>query len=146
MATPYINPLGFVDKLTDEGATFILTNAEDSSDMNRNTPLTVWRFSPENLAMAKIRGVISAVGYTTATLSITDSHMDPRWPDGHGILHPGIPVYLALPDSYEPDPSRMLSQGETDAILRESARYRESSNNGVPQPPGPTRENTLAEE
>ena len=146
MATPYINPLGFVDKNSEDGVSFILTNAEDSPDLNRNISVTVWRYSPKHLAMAKIRGTICAVGHTTADFSITDSQMDPRWPGDRDVLQPGIPVYLALPDSYEPDPGRMLSQEETDAIQRESARSREFKSVSAPQPPGPTREDTLAKD
>ena len=69
MATPYIMPLGFIDRSTETGATFILTNPEDSFSLNAGTHITVWRYSPEQLAIAKLRGYVSAVGYTTATFN-----------------------------------------------------------------------------
>lgn len=40
MATPYIMPLGFIDRPTETGATFILTNPEDSVSLKHNTPIT----------------------------------------------------------------------------------------------------------
>ena len=67
MAKLYIAPFGFIKRITEDGATFTLTNPEDSLDLRYNTPVTVWRYSPEQLALAKIRGLISAVGYVAAT-------------------------------------------------------------------------------
>ena len=75
MAVPYIMPLGFIDQPTKDGATFILTNPEDSLGLRPGTPVTVWRYSPELLAVAKLRGAVSDVGYTTATFTtIRDSN------------------------------------------------------------------------
>ena len=62
MARPYIVPFGFIKKATEDGGTFTLSNAEDSANLRLHTPITVWRYSPEQLALAKVRGVISAVG------------------------------------------------------------------------------------
>ena len=62
MARPYIAPLGFIESLTEDGATFTLSNHQDSAVLQSNTPVTVWRYSPEQLALAKIRGIIGAVG------------------------------------------------------------------------------------
>ena len=39
MATQYLNPLGFIDKLTETGATLILTNPKDSEGLAPGTPL-----------------------------------------------------------------------------------------------------------
>ena len=62
MARPYIVPFGFIKKATEERVTFTLSNAEDSANLRLNTPITVWRYSPEQLTLAKVRGVISAIG------------------------------------------------------------------------------------
>ena len=62
MATPYIMPLGFIERTTEDGGTFTLTNPKESVSLRLNTPVAVWRYSPGQLALAKIRGVICAVG------------------------------------------------------------------------------------
>ena len=56
MARAYVVPIGYIECQTGEGATFILNNAEDSKSLRTNTPVTVWRYSPEHLALAKILG------------------------------------------------------------------------------------------
>ena len=124
MATPYIMPLGFIDRTTDDGTIFLLTNPEDSLGLKLGTPVTVWRYSQEHLALAKLRGTITAVGFTRATFTSAHSLKDSRWPQDEDILKPKIPVYLAIPGSYEPNGSRMLSQEETDEIHRNIARRR----------------------
>ncbi len=45
MAVPYIMPLGFIDQPNETGATFILTNPEDSLGLRPGTPVTVWRYA-----------------------------------------------------------------------------------------------------
>ena len=110
MARPYIMPLGFIDRSTEEGTVIFLTNPKDSRNLNAGAPVTVWRYLPEHLALARLRGSISAVGYTTATFTTVATHTDPRWPLDENILRPRTPVFLALEESYEPDPGRMLTQ------------------------------------
>ena len=118
MTRSYINPLGFIEEITEHGTTFTLTSPEDSGQLQEGSPVTVWRYSQEHLALAKIRGTITSIGFTRATFTTTHSERDSRWPQNEDILKPRIPVYLALPGSYEPDGSRMLSQQEVDAIHR----------------------------
>ena len=123
MAKPYINPIGFIDRTTDNKTIFLLNNPEDSRGLKLDTPVTVWRYSPDQLALAKIRGVISAVGYVTATFRIVESAIDPRWPEEE-ILREKTPVYLALEGTFEPDPGRMLTREHANAIQSISPKYR----------------------
>ena len=88
MARPYAVPIGYIERPTDEGATFILNNAEDSKSLRINTPATVWRYSPGQLALAKVRGLISAVGYVTATCGFSGGEPD---------MAPGQPGTRATP-------------------------------------------------
>ena len=81
MAQPYINPLGFIDRPTQGGAVILLTNPEDSPCLRPGTPITVWRYSPEHLALGKLRARITQVGDTTATFATDETETDPRWPD-----------------------------------------------------------------
>ena len=124
MATPYIMPLGFIDRTTDDGAVMLLTNPEDSLGLRLGTPITVWRYSQDTWPSPSSGGTITAVGFTRATFTSAHSLKDSRWPQDEDILKPKIPVYLAIPGSYEPNGSRMLSQEETDEIHRNIARRR----------------------
>ncbi len=124
MARPYIMPLGFIDRTTDNGAVFVLNNPGDSAELKPGTPVTVWRYSPDQLALAKIRGLISNIGYVTARFRTVESIMDDRWPGEEEVLRKRTPVYLALEDSFEPDPGRMLTQEQTDRMERITQSYR----------------------
>ena len=88
MARPYVVSIGYIERPTDEGATFILNNAEDSKSLRINTPATVWRYSPGQQALAKVRGLISAVGYVTATCGSSGGEPD---------MAPGQPGTRATP-------------------------------------------------
>ena len=124
MARPYIMPLGFIDRTTDNGAVFVLNNPGDSAELKPGTPVTVWRYSPDQLALAKIRGLISNIGYVTARFRTVESIMDDRWPGEEEVLRKRTPVYLALEDSFEPDPGRMLTQEQADRMERFTQSYR----------------------
>ena len=125
MAAPYIMPLGFIDRTTNEGTAFLLTNPADSLGIKLGTPVTVWRYLQEHLALAKLRGNITAVGYTTATFTTSDYSTDPRWPDEEPILAPTSPVFLALEESYDPDPARKITPEKAEAFQRYAKRYAE---------------------
>ena len=133
MTTPYIMPLGFIDRPTETGATFILSNPEDSHLLKPGTPVTLWQYSPGQLALAKVRGEITDVGFVTATLTTVESQTDPRWPEDREIICPKTPVYLALPDSFEPDTSRTLSQEQVEAIRSFALQYREITGDQHPK-------------
>ena len=68
--------------------------------------VTVWRYHPEQLAIAKYTGRITQVGDDTATFAILRAEVDERWPAEINPLGAGAPVYLALRGSFEPDISR----------------------------------------
>ena len=124
MARPYIAPFGFIERLTEDGAIFTLSNPEDSLSLRSNTPVTVWRYFPEQLALAKMRGRISAVGYVTATFRTVEFQIDPRCPEDEEILRERTPVYLALGATFEPDPGRMLTREQAEAMRNAAAQYR----------------------
>ena len=125
MTRSYIMPLGFIDRPTDEGSIFLLTNPEDSLSLKVGTPVTVWRYLQEHLALAKLRGTITAVGHTTATFSSVASETDPRWPEGDPIIMPAAPVFMALKESYDPDPARRITPEKAEAFQRYAKRYAE---------------------
>ena len=124
MTNPYISPIGFIKQITDDGAAFTLSNAEDSANLSPGTPVTVWRYSPEHLALAKIRGLITAVGYVTATFRAVESAIGPRWPEQEQILREKSPVYLALKGTFEPHPGRMLTQEQANRLQSLGLQYK----------------------
>ena len=132
MTKPYIVPFGFIKQVTEDGAIFTLSNSQDSENLRPNTPVTVWRYSTERLALAKIRGLISAVGYVTATFRTVESAIDARWPEELEILRERTPVYLTLEDTFEPDPRHMLTQEQADRMQSFGQDYRKLKS-GNPQ-------------
>ena len=124
MAIPHLMPLGFIHRRTEAGAVIMLTNPEDSRTLQLETPVTLWRFSPGRLAAAKVRGRIIAVGYVTASFETVESRIDPRWPVDQEIIRPKVPVYLAQPDSFEPDLSRMITPEQAENLRRLAERHR----------------------
>ena len=100
MAIPHIMPLGFIHRRTEAGAIIMLNNPQESQTLKLGTPITLWRYSPGRLAIAKVRGTVSAVGYVTATFTTADAQIDPRWPADQEIIRPRVPVTFGL-DSHE---------------------------------------------
>ena len=133
MPTPLIMPMGFIDRPTEDGAIIMLTNPEESITLRLATPVTLWRYNQARLAVAKIRGEISDVGYVTATFTTVETLIDARWPENQKVMRPATPVYLALPGSFEPDTSRMLTPERAEAMQRLAAAYAK-----ITKPDGPT--------
>ena len=99
-------------------------NPEESLSLRPGTPITVWRYSPEHLALGKLRGRITTIGYTTATFFTEETEKDPRWPD-EDLVRAAAPVFLALEGTFEPDPSRKLTREKAEAMRRIAQRYAE---------------------
>ena len=121
--TPYINPLGFIDRRTQNGVRFLLTDPGDARTLKSGIPVTVTQPSSDGLALAKIRGEIVAVGYVTATFTIVETILDPAWPHNEETVREKTPVYLAKENSFESDPSRMLTSEQAERIRDLSREY-----------------------
>ena len=121
----YIMSPGFINRPPKTGATFILTNPEDSLDLRPSAPVTVWRYSPELLATAKFRNTVSTVGYTNAAFTTIETRTDSRWARDLPIIRPAAPVFLALEDSFEPNQERKLNQVQAESMRRTGQRYAE---------------------
>ena len=101
-----VMPIGIIEEPTPAGATFRLTPHGQHPRLQTDAHVTVWRYHPEQLAMAKYAGRITHVGDDTAAFAILRADVDERWPAEINPLGPGAPVYLALRGSFEPDTSR----------------------------------------
>ena len=137
MAAPYIMPLGFIDHVMEDGTVFLLTDPEESNALRTGTPITVWRYSAEHLAGARIRGEVSAVGYVTATFTLTETLKDPRWPEDLEILRRSAPVYLAVAGTFEPDLSRMLTKEQAERMQELARIYDRLAKPRIPERPKP---------
>ena len=83
-----------------------MTPQGQNAGLSVDAHITVWRYHPEQLAMAKYTGRITRVADDTATFAILRVEIDERWPADVNPLGAGAPVYLALRGSFEPDTSR----------------------------------------
>lgn len=82
MPAPRILPLGFIDRTTDDDAIIMLTNPNDSHNLKYETPVTLrTRSITKAGATARARGLITAVGYVTATFKVVESRTDSGWPE-----------------------------------------------------------------
>ncbi len=146
MATQRILPLGFVDRTTQDGAIMMLTNPNDSHGLSRETPITLQTRSTINAgAWAKIRGLITAVGYVTASFKVVETRTSASWPEGEQILRRGTPVYQALAGSFKPDLSRTLTDEEAESLSLLATRFRRATRPERPMPeagPRPSRNGT----
>lgn len=124
MTTARILPLGFIDRATENGAIIMLTSPSESATIELNTPVTLHAHSQTGPpAAARARGLITSVGYVTATFRTVESIIDPEWPSEEPVLRRGIPVYQAIPDSYLQDPARTLTREQQEGLRRIAARY-----------------------
>ena len=137
MAKPYIMPLGFIHRKTEAGTVFLLTSPGESKNLRSDTPVTVWTYSPDHLALGKVRGLITAVGYTTATFAAVETSLDSRWPGDQDVLRPKAPVFLALNESFDPDLSRMLTQEQANRMEAYARLYSDRTKSGSRRRPSP---------
>ena len=75
-----VMPIGIIEESAPNGATFRLTPQGQNAGLRTDTQVTVWRYHPEQLAMAKYAGRITQISGETATFSILRVEVDDRWP------------------------------------------------------------------
>ena len=109
-----VMPIGIIEEATPVGATFRLTPQGLRQKLTPEVQVTVWRYHPDQLAMARYSGRITQVGSETASFAILRVEVDERWPTDINPLEAGAPVYLARRGSFEPDTTHtavMVSPG-----------------------------------
>ena len=100
-----VMPVGIVEEATPAGAIFRLTPQGHRQNLTPDIQVTVWRYHPGKLAMARYSGRITQVDSETAAFAILRVEVDERWPVDINPLEAGAPVYLARRGSFEPDTS-----------------------------------------
>ena len=124
--TPIL-PLGFAIRATAEGVVMLLTDPRESKTLKPGTPVTIWRYSAGHLALGKARGIITEVGYATARFAVSETETDARWPEDQDVILPRIPVFLGMKGTFEPDPSRTLTEAMAQGFRRREARHPEGA-------------------
>ena len=125
--TPGIMPIGIIDESSENGAIFTLVRPGDRDTLRPGTPITVWNFHQDFEALAMIRGEISEISDTTGSFILNDSKIDPSWPHHIDPMGAGNPVYLAEPDSFQPDITRGPASPEEFDMLLDFARQHEEA-------------------
>lgn len=120
-------PLGIIEQVTDDGAIFVMCRPTDSEDVSAGQPVTVWEMDQTTGARARYRGVISEIGDTVGAFIIRERDIDEGWPRGRHPVVPGNPVYLAMPDSYDPDPSRTGTLEEAELLADMAREFEEQT-------------------
>ena len=94
-----ILPLGFIDRTTGDGAIIMLTRPSESHTIWPETPVTLQsRSAGEPRATASARGLITLVGYVTATCKIVETRMDSGWPQDEPVWAGTILTSGSIPD------------------------------------------------
>ena len=125
--TPALMPIGIIDESNDSGAIFTMARPGDRNELKPGDSVTVWNFYQDFEALARIRGQISEVSQNTASFIIIESQVDPSWPGHIDPMGAGNPVYLADPDSFQPDITRKLTSPEELEMLNEFAKQHEDA-------------------
>ena len=137
MAENRVLPLGFIDRITEDGAIIMLTRPSDSHTLRPGTPVTLRsRSRRKPTATARARGMITGVGHVTAAFRTVETREDVEWPEGEQVLRLGAPVYQSLADGYEHDPARTISPKESEGLARLAAKYRSITRPKEQQPEG----------
>ena len=112
-------PIGIIQRVAGDHATVALTLSPAPDWLTEQAPATVWCRHPSNLATAKLRGYVSKIDGETATFTVVATMVDPHWPTDQEPLQPNGWVYLAQPDSFEPDLSATVNEEEPRKMLPE---------------------------
>ena len=83
-----VMPIGIIEGPAPAGAVFRLTPQGQRAGLKTDTQVTIWRYHPEQLAMAKYAGRITQVSDETATFSILRAEVDERWPQKSTLWTP----------------------------------------------------------
>ena len=102
MAEPPLEPIGFIVQRSQNGATFTLAHPSHSGMVREGDHVTVWSRNVSYAATAKVLGQVTEVQDGRVNITILRTEVEAGWPAACDILEPGSPVYLAVPNTFEP--------------------------------------------
>ena len=114
-----IIPIGTVKESTKAGTTILLIPPHSSADeLQPQATLLTRNYGTGAHARATVR-VLEIQG-NAARLNIMELETELAWPEGADPLATGLPVYLAMPGTFEPDPEPQGTVEEIQAYLEET--------------------------
>ena len=126
---PYVNPIGHIDQLTQEGFGFTIDNPESSGCLRSGSRVAALRYSMETGAVVKVQGTVTAVDHDRAKFSVTGPQADQETCSGKERRY----TWNRLIDR---DPGRPFSH-HPDPLRRRTAPDREQGNPGLNAPGHP---------
>ena len=118
-------------KSTQDAGTFTLLPEGGRRPVTPGDYITIANHDPRVPASARFRGRITEVSGPTCAFVLQASRVDPYWPPHIHPMGQGNAVYLALPGSFIPNPSRSVqNQAEWDMLLQLAADHQERT--GIP--------------
>ena len=88
-----MNPIGYIDQITQEGSRFTIDRPEGSGGLTAGTRVAVLRYSVETGAVVKVQGTVTAVDQARTRFAVTGP-----WANQEDLLREGAPVYLEPDD------------------------------------------------
>ena len=114
-------PIGTIKESAEARTTVCLIPPHPSTDKLQPQATILTRDSSTGAhARATVR-VVEIQG-NMAQLEILELETEPGWPEGADPLTVGLPVYLATPGTFEPDPEPQGTVEEIQAFLEQSHR------------------------
>ena len=112
-------PIGIVKKSNGARTTIRLIPPHPSAGKLMPQATILTRDSGTGAHSRAIVRVVEIQG-NLARFDILELETEARWLEGTDPLAVGLPVYLAMPDSFEPDPHAQGTEAEIEAYLEET--------------------------
>ena len=116
-ATVIILPIGIIKETTGAGTTTRLIPPHPSADKLLTRDSETGAHARAAVRVVEIQGNV-------ARFDILELETEPAWPEGRDPLAVGLPVYLGLPCSFEPDPEPQGREEEIQALLEKTHRQK----------------------
>ena len=114
-------PIGIVKESTEARTTIRLIPPHPSTDKLQPQANILTRDSGTGAHARAVVRVVEIQG-NVAHLEVLELETEPEWPEGADPLATGLPVYLGMPDCFEPDPEPQGTEEEIQAFLEETHR------------------------
>ena len=108
-------PLGYIDESDEDSGSFSMARPTDRDFIVAGTPVLIRNEHQDYRATALLSGEVTETTGVTASFIITSRRIDANWPAHIDPKGAGNPVYLGLPNTFDPDFSR--SSASQDEIL-----------------------------
>lgn len=116
MNSPYL--IGTIDDRDGDRVSFTLAPPGNHGDPGPDADVTVWNQLEAGGPIAMFRGRITEVTGRSAAFRVLESQVPEDWPKRNEPMGMGNPVYLAIPGTFLPDPSRAATPAEMKLMVQ----------------------------